>query len=57
MVIKGIGDIFQMKIIVEKWLNFAKADLEAAEILVTHPKSHYSYQLAVLHCHQSIEKI
>ncbi|OGC23551.1 hypothetical protein A3J90_01350 [candidate division WOR-1 bacterium RIFOXYC2_FULL_37_10] len=42
---------------VEKWLNYAKADLEAAEVLVTHPKSFYSYQLTVLHCHQAIEKI
>ena len=46
-----------MKNIVQKWLEYAKADLEAAEVLVGHPKSHYSYQLAVLHCHQAIEKI
>lgn len=46
-----------MKDLVKRWLEYAKADLEAAEVLVNHPKSHYSYQLAVLHCHQAIEKI
>ncbi|MBI5701107.1 HEPN domain-containing protein [Candidatus Saganbacteria bacterium] len=46
-----------MKYLVQKWLEYAKADLEAAEVLVLHPKSHYSYQLAVLHCQQAIEKI
>ena len=46
-----------MKSIVKKWLEYARADLEAAEVLVSHPKSHYSHQLAVLHCHQAIEKI
>lgn len=45
------------KDLIKKWLQFAKADLEAAEILVLSPKSHHSYQLAVLHCHQAIEKI
>jgi len=34
-----------------------KADLEAAEVLVRAGKTSYSYQLAVLHCHQAIEKI
>jgi HEPN domain-containing protein len=46
-----------MKTIVNKWLESAKADMEAAEVLVKHPKSHYSFQLAVLHCHQAIEKM
>lgn len=49
--------LFIMKIAVKKWLEYAKADLEAAEVLTKHPKSKYSYQLAVLHCHQAIEKI
>lgn len=46
-----------MDAIVKKWLDYAKADLEAAEVLSQHPKSHWSYQLAVLHCHQAAEKI
>jgi len=46
-----------MKDIIKKWLDFAKADLEAAEVLLCHPKSNYSYQLCVLHCHQALEKI
>ena len=43
--------------IAKKWLDYAKAELEAAEILVKNTKSKFSYQLAVLHCHQAIEKI
>jgi len=43
--------------IAKKWLDYAKAELEAVEILVKNPKSRFSYQLAVLHCHQAIEKI
>lgn len=46
-----------MDVIVKKWLDYAKADLEAAGILMEHPKSSWSYQLAVLHCHQAIEKL
>lgn len=46
-----------MDVIVKKWLDYANADLEAAEILMKHPKSSWSYQLAVLHCHQAIEKL
>lgn len=46
-----------MDVIVKKWLEYAKADLEGAEVLMMHPKSHRSYQLAVLHCHQAIEKL
>lgn len=46
-----------MNDIVKKWFEYAKADLEAAEILAKNPKSDYSYQLAVLHCHQAIEKL
>lgn len=42
---------------VNQWLEYAKADLEAAEVLAKNPKSYYSYQLSVLHCHQAIEKI
>ena len=40
-----------------KWLEYAKADLEAAEVLVRAGKTSHSYQLAVLHCHQAVEKI
>jgi len=43
--------------IAKKWQDYAKAELEAAGILVKNPKSRFSYQLAVLHCHQAIEKI
>lgn len=46
-----------MDVITKKWFDYAKADLEAAEILMKHPKSSWSYQLAVLHCHQAIEKL
>jgi len=46
-----------MNDIAKKWLDYAKADLEVAEVLVKNPKSKYSLQLAVLHCHQAIEKI
>lgn len=46
-----------MERLVKKWFEYAKVDLEAAEILANSPKSHYSYQLSVLHCHQAIEKI
>lgn len=46
-----------MDVITKKWFGYAKADLEAAEILMKHPKSSWSYQLAVLHCHQAIEKL
>ena len=46
-----------MKEIVKKWLQFAKADLEAAEVLLKSGKTHWSYQLCVLHCHQAVEKI
>jgi|SRR3989344_7530066 len=46
-----------MKIAIKKWLEYARADLEAAEILTNHPRSRHSYQLAILHCHQAIEKI
>ena len=45
-----------MEEIVKKWLEYAKTDLEAAEVLVKAGKSPYSYQAAVLHCHQAIEK-
>lgn len=46
-----------MKDLTKKWLDFAKADLEAAEVLLNSGKTHWSYQLCVLHCHQAIEKI
>ena len=46
-----------MKKVTKKWLDFARADLEAAEVLLNSGKTHWSYQLCVLHCHQAIEKI
>ncbi|MFH1259072.1 MAG: HEPN domain-containing protein [Elusimicrobiota bacterium] len=46
-----------MEVIVRKWLDYAKADLEAAEVLAKNPESHYSFQIAILHCHQAVEKI
>lgn len=46
-----------MKNVTIKWLEYARADLEAAEVLVRAGKTTHSYQLAVLHCHQAIEKI
>lgn len=46
-----------MKEIIKKWLQFAKGDLEAAEVLLKSAKTNWSYQLCVLHCHQAIEKI
>lgn len=46
-----------MNEIIKKWLEYAKADLEAAKVLVDAGKSNYCYQSAVLHCHQAIEKI
>lgn len=46
-----------MKEITKKWLQFAKGDLEAAEVLLKSAKTDWSYQLCVLHCHQAIEKI
>jgi HEPN domain-containing protein len=46
-----------MKNLTKKWLDFARADLEAAEVLLKSGKTHWSYQLCVLHCHQAIEKI
>lgn len=41
----------------KKWLDYAQGDLEAAEVLLEHPKSHRSYQLVVMHCHQAVEKL
>jgi len=46
-----------MKKITQKWLEFAKGDLEGAEILLDSAKGDYSYLLAIYHCHQAIEKI
>jgi len=43
--------------LIKKWLDYAKADMEAADVLAKNPKSSWSYQLAVWHCHQAIEKI
>ena len=45
-----------MKKITQKWLEFAKCDLEGAEILLDSAKGDYSYLLAIYHCHQAIEK-
>ena len=56
-----IKEVYAIKCIVNtitlKWLEYAKADLEAAEVLTKSGKTSHSYQLAILHCHQAIEKI
>src|SRR3989338_6267591 len=41
----------------QKWLDLAEGDLEAAETLFENPKSQRSYQIAVHHCHQAVEKL
>jgi HEPN domain-containing protein len=41
-----------MKKITQKWLDFAKSDLNAAEILFNNE----SYKDSIFHCHQAIEK-
>ncbi|MDI6602526.1 MAG: HEPN domain-containing protein [Patescibacteria group bacterium] len=46
-----------MKKITQKWLEYAKGDLEGAEILFKSAKTQWTYQLSVLHCHQAVEKI
>ena len=46
-----------MNTVTLKWLEYAKADLEAAEVLTKSGKTSHSYQLAILHCHQALEKI
>lgn len=46
-----------MKEIAKKWFDFARADLEAAEVLLKGGKTYWSDQLCVYHCHQCIEKI
>ena len=46
-----------MKDITKKWIDFARADMEAAKVLLKSGETHWSYQLCVLHCHQAIEKI
>lgn len=46
-----------MKEITKKWFDFAKADMEAAEVLCKSGKTHWSDQLCVHHCHQCVEKI
>lgn len=42
-----------MKKITKKWVEFAKEDLKAAEILF----SSKSYRNCIYHCHQAIEKL
>lgn len=44
--------------LIKRWLSFAQADLEAAKVQLNHGKRRgSSYQIAVFHCHQAIEKI
>ena len=43
-----------MKKITQKWLEFAKKDLENAEVLFKGGAG--SYEGAIWHCHQAIEK-
>ncbi|OGL65420.1 hypothetical protein A3B21_01775 [Candidatus Uhrbacteria bacterium RIFCSPLOWO2_01_FULL_47_24] len=47
-----------MKDITKKWVEFARADLDAAEVQMQYgAKRGSAYQVVVFHCHQSIEKI
>lgn len=47
-----------MKEVTKKWIEFARADLEAAEVQLQHgAKRGSAYQIAVFHCHQAVEKI
>ena len=47
-----------MKEITKKWIEFAKADLEAARVQLRYgPKRSSAYQVAIFHCHQAVEKI
>mgnify|MGYP001614731182 CR=1 FL=1 len=52
MKVSGIFLRVQMKKITQKWLEFAKKDLESARILF---KSK-AYENAIWHCHQALEK-
>ena len=51
------ANILIVNTLTRKWLEYAKADLEAAVVLVKSGKTHYSYQAAVMHCHQAEEKM
>jgi len=47
-----------MKTITNQWLEFARADLDAAKVQFQHgPRQGSAYQITVFHCHQAIEKI
>lgn len=47
-----------MKPIIQKWLDYATADIGAAEILFNSgEKLGSAYQICIVHCHQAIEKI
>ena len=47
-----------MKEITKKWMAFAKADMAAAEVQFQFgEKKGSSYQIAVFHCHQAVEKM
>jgi len=47
-----------MKEITRKWVLFARADLDAAELQFRYGgKRGSAYQIAVFHCHQAIEKL
>ena len=46
------------KKILEKWIDFASADLDAAKRLFKSPKpTSWTYLLTLWHCHQCIEKM
>jgi len=46
-----------MEKILKKWIDFAKADLDAANRLFKSPKPNFwTYLLILWHCHQVIEK-
>lgn len=47
-----------MKKILEKWLNYAQADLDAAKRLFNSPRpTSWTYLLVLWHCHQTVEKM
>lgn len=46
-----------METMLDKWIEYAEGDLEAAEILLEHPKSDRSWQMVMFHCHEAVEKL
>lgn len=47
-----------MENILKKWIDYAQADLDAAQRLFQSPKpTDWTYLLVLWHCHQTIEKM